>query len=430
MTIKVYDGSTWQPQKSLKIYNGTSWVAAKKGWVYAIKTGDPAPLWHQFYPEYPVNTASPSISGSTTAGSVLSCTTGTWTSTDAYIPTSYSYQWKKGGVDISNQVSSTYTTVSGDVGSAITCSVTATNQRGTTTVTSSNSITVTSAVPDPPSNLTLTDSTDIPPTPGAMSVSNIGTTSFNFSFGAAVGTWTAYEVLTSNSNHVVSGLNQTTRTGSVIGGTAGESFYLAAYTTNTNCKITASWSAGTNATSYDVYVGGVYRGNTTSTSYTYTTGSPGSYSVTVYSRNAAGAEGTGVSGSKTLAKKYSSGGPAASGNFLSVAPGTPVFPDGGGGNDSNFTVDATNYPTANIWATWGAPTSGGAPTSYEYYVTSYSSFTGNTTNILGSAGSPKSMTDVITRTVSTTVTLTGSTVTFYVRAKNSGGTSGYVSNVW
>lgn len=317
MTIKVYDGSIWQPQKSLKIYNGTSWVAAKKGWVYSIKTGDPAPLWYQFYPEYPVNTASPSISGSTTAGSVLSCTTGTWTSTDAYIPTSYSYQWKKGGVDISNQVLSTYTTVSGDVGSAITCSVTATNQRGTTTVISSNSITVTSPTPGAPTNLTLTDSTDTPPTPGAMSVSNVTQTSLNFSFGAATGTFTAYEVLTSNSNHVVSSLNQSTRTGSVTGGSAGEAYYLSAFTTNTNCKITGSWTAGTNATSYDIYVGGVYRGNTTSTSYTYTTGAVGTYTFAVYSRNASGPESTGVSGSKALAKKYSSGGTAASGNFLS-----------------------------------------------------------------------------------------------------------------
>lgn len=146
MTIKIWDNiAGWVSQKSLKIYNGTAWATAKKGWIYGVKPGDPAPLWHQFYPEYPVNTASPSISGNTAAGSVLSCSTGTWTSTDAYVPTSYSYQWKKGGVDISNQVLSTYTTVSGDVGSAITCSVTATNERGNTTVASSNSITVTSS---------------------------------------------------------------------------------------------------------------------------------------------------------------------------------------------------------------------------------------------------------------------------------------------
>jgi hypothetical protein len=166
-----------------------------------------------------------------------------------------------------------------------------------------------------------------------MSVSSITQTGFNFSFGAASGTFTAYEVLTSNSNHYVASLNQSTRSGSIAGGSAGESFYAAAFTTNTNGKISMSWTAGTNATSYDIYVGGSYIANTSSTSYTHTTGSTGSYSVNIRSRNSSGAETTGVSGSVTINKKYSSGGTAASGNFAAAS----VIPTISGVTNSSVT---------------------------------------------------------------------------------------------
>jgi len=46
MTFKIYDGTTWNTQKSLKIYNGSSWSNAVKGciiflsmekiWIYNI----------------------------------------------------------------------------------------------------------------------------------------------------------------------------------------------------------------------------------------------------------------------------------------------------------------------------------------------------------------------------------------------------------
>lgn len=311
MTIKVNDGSTWYPQKSLKVHDGTLWNTAKKGWIYN------GSLWSQFYPEYPLIITSPSVSGSATQGSTLTTTNGTWTSTDAYIPISYSYQWTRAGVDISGATSSTYATVVADVGNAVACKVTATNNRGATTITSSNSITPTSIVPGAPTGLSLSDGTTTPPTPGALTTSSVTQTSLNFSFGAATGSWTAYEVLTSNSNHVVSSLNQSTRTGSVTGGSAGESYYIVPYTYNTSTVVSMSWNAGTNATSYDVYIGGSFIANTTSTSYSYNTGSSGSKSVSVYSKNGSTPSATAATASITLSKKYSSPGTAASGNFLS-----------------------------------------------------------------------------------------------------------------
>lgn len=83
----------------------------------------------------PVNTVAPAVTGTTTQGQVLSCTTGTWNNS----PTSYGYQWRRSGTAINGATSSTYTLVVGDVGSTIDCLVTATNSGGSTTQ-ASNSV--------------------------------------------------------------------------------------------------------------------------------------------------------------------------------------------------------------------------------------------------------------------------------------------------
>jgi hypothetical protein len=90
--------------------------------------------------DIPVNTTAPLITGSAVQGSILSCTNGAWTNS----PSSYSYQWKSNGTNITGATSNTYTTVSGDIGNTITCVVTATNSAGSASATSSNSIVVTS----------------------------------------------------------------------------------------------------------------------------------------------------------------------------------------------------------------------------------------------------------------------------------------------
>jgi hypothetical protein len=66
---------------------------------------------------------APVATGTLTVGSVLSCTTGTWTRD----PTSYAYQWQGDGINISGATASTYTLVSADVGKLVRCIVTATN---------------------------------------------------------------------------------------------------------------------------------------------------------------------------------------------------------------------------------------------------------------------------------------------------------------
>ena len=79
----------------------------------------------------PENTVAPAITGNPYIGQVLTCSTGTWNGS----PTSYDYQWKRGTTNIGTN-SNTYTLVSADVDSLISCVVTATNAGGSEPATS------------------------------------------------------------------------------------------------------------------------------------------------------------------------------------------------------------------------------------------------------------------------------------------------------
>lgn len=80
----------------------------------------------------PQNTVLPSISGTANPGETLTGTDGTWTNS----PTSYTYQWKREGVDIPGETANTYIVRNNDVGLDITYSVTAINASGASTSTS------------------------------------------------------------------------------------------------------------------------------------------------------------------------------------------------------------------------------------------------------------------------------------------------------
>lgn len=89
----------------------------------------------------PVNTVAPAISGATTTSSTLSTTNGTWDNS----PSSYAYQWRRDGVDISGATASTYVLTSADQSKSITCRVFATNAGGTAGATS-NALAIPAAV--------------------------------------------------------------------------------------------------------------------------------------------------------------------------------------------------------------------------------------------------------------------------------------------
>lgn len=77
---------------------------------------------------YPINTAAPSISGTATVGLTLTVTNnGSWTG----LPTiTYTYVWRRNGVDIPGATSNSYTLLVADRGATITCMVRAANRYG------------------------------------------------------------------------------------------------------------------------------------------------------------------------------------------------------------------------------------------------------------------------------------------------------------
>ena len=79
----------------------------------------------------PSNTALPAVTGRPTIGSVLGCSTGTWSGA-----TSYTYQWSRNGTPISGARSSAYAVQAIDQGGSLTCTVTATGPGGSTSATS------------------------------------------------------------------------------------------------------------------------------------------------------------------------------------------------------------------------------------------------------------------------------------------------------
>lgn len=86
----------------------------------------------------PVNTVAPTISGGTTVGSTLTCSTGTWTNS----PTSYAYQWQEWTgtwTDVSGATSNTYVP---DHSGQFRCRVTPTNAFGDGAPATSNQVTI------------------------------------------------------------------------------------------------------------------------------------------------------------------------------------------------------------------------------------------------------------------------------------------------
>lgn len=99
----------------------------------------------------PVNVTPPAITGVLTQGQTLTATVGGWTGS----PTSFAYQWKRSGSNISGATNSTYVAQADDVSagaSALTVTVTATNDIGSTSAASAGVTIAAGAVTPIPSN--------------------------------------------------------------------------------------------------------------------------------------------------------------------------------------------------------------------------------------------------------------------------------------
>jgi hypothetical protein len=96
-------------------------------------------------PSAPVNTALPVISGTSTVGSELSCSSGSWTgepelklSTGWPLTSPFSYQWLREGVAIAGATSASYVLQTADVGHSLMCEVSATDDAGQASARSSS----------------------------------------------------------------------------------------------------------------------------------------------------------------------------------------------------------------------------------------------------------------------------------------------------
>jgi hypothetical protein len=97
----------------------------------------------------PTNVTLPTISGTTTVGSVLTSTTGTWTPTTAPNAPTFTRQWRRcntsGGscANITGQTGTTYTLAAADLGRTIRVVVTASNFDGSNSATSAQTAIIT-----------------------------------------------------------------------------------------------------------------------------------------------------------------------------------------------------------------------------------------------------------------------------------------------
>ena len=262
--MKLYDGSSWVEAKGLKFFNGASWVNAAKGWIF---TGSG---WIQHYPNFPVNTQGPILSGNGIVGYTLAVSDGLWIQDIAYAPLFYTYQWKRGGTNISGATGSSYVTTAADAGQTISATVTATNGRGNTLSNSINSIIV---VPATLTGLQLSDSTSTPTAPSTVTVAG-GTNTWSASWtntGAS-----SYGVSATNGSVSYSGGTTATGSNASAGSTT-----VSVYSINTSGLASVSWSASSGASSYTVYWSGGNSKSVSSTSTTINYGVGSELSVTV-----------------------------------------------------------------------------------------------------------------------------------------------------
>lgn len=345
MTIKAYDGSTWQTQKALKIYNGSAWASAKQAWIYNGTS------WVINYPEFPSASANPGISVTSGIDGRIGCTysasTGSWNSNEAYNPASYTYQWTRSNVDISGATTSTYTTTAADAEKVIGIKIKATNQRGDTTISATTGSTMLPQV----TSLTAINTTQ------ALSAPSVTFTPSNLSY---FGSWTSvsnatnYETLAGGTAGTPS-VDVVNRLFSGTGTAGSASFSVRAV--NTNRTVSLSWGASAGAVSYDIYVNGSPYTNTSSTIYTYSAPDDNARNFTVYPRST-NIQGYGATTSSPVAAlaTYSSYG---------TGSGTLVQP-----NATSPTYASGNATTSTLSVSWGGSS---YATKYRVYWTTASS---------------------------------------------------------
>jgi hypothetical protein len=174
--------------------------------------------------ESPQLEASPVVTGTPLVGNTLSTTDGDWLGAE---PITFTYLWLRNGVPIGGATSQTYVVAVADIGSPLSCQVTATNSFGNNSATSNST---SNAYADAPTNTVAPAVTGTPIVGGSLSSTS--------------GTWTGTATITY--------AYQWLRNGSTIASATASTYtpVTADIGNPLSCRVTASNPGGdTNATS-------------------------------------------------------------------------------------------------------------------------------------------------------------------------------------
>jgi hypothetical protein len=149
MTVKAFR-SAWTLVKNIKSFrSGIGWTDIKNIRAWRDPNGDNIGFWDLVYPDLPISSVTPFVSGTGEPGTTFSLSNNQPWVNDGYVRVqNTTYQWARsttsGGpyTNVSGATSSTYNIQSSDLNNYFICRITGTNAKGSTTVNSSQSLLV------------------------------------------------------------------------------------------------------------------------------------------------------------------------------------------------------------------------------------------------------------------------------------------------
>ena len=249
MALFTYQSGVWNSLKGLFFNSAsTTYSNAKSGWLYDGTN------WKIAYPEFPVNTVLPTLTGTVAYSNTITVNTGTWDTTAAFAVNAtvpYTYQWLRDGVAIPDSpvgtsTTNTYVCVAADVGKQLSCRVTANNGRGGTPVTTASQLVVPKITLAPK----YTDTTPTPAQAGSL-VGAQGTNAYDWSITFTKGLNTdAFEVTQSG---VGGSITYTSPALNAQGNSNGTSPVTVTVTSvNNSCKVTIDTFSAIGADGYRI----------------------------------------------------------------------------------------------------------------------------------------------------------------------------------
>jgi hypothetical protein len=149
---KEFENTRFIPKYLTQFFNGQP-TSATANTVGANEGSTTSGINVAMVPAAPVNTSPPAISGAQAVGSLLTCSTGSWTGESEQklsfgwpLSSPFAYQWLRDGTAIAGTALAGYVVQSADVGHGLQCEVSATNAAGHSSAKSAT-FTIANAIP-------------------------------------------------------------------------------------------------------------------------------------------------------------------------------------------------------------------------------------------------------------------------------------------